>query len=108
MRAMLVVSLVALIGPAAVLAQTAPPPSAAPAPPGTASPPSAPPARASPGTGSTRGGDISREEYVQRAMDRARRAAEARFDRMDANHDGILTADERRSYREQRRPPSPQ
>jgi hypothetical protein len=46
----------------------------------------------------TRGGDITKEEYVERA----RRAAERRFDKLDANHDGILTADERRAVREER------
>ena len=45
-----------------------------------------------------RGGDITRDEYVERA----RRAAERRFDRMDTNHDGVLTADERRAAREER------
>ena len=30
------------------------------------------------------------------------RAAERRFDKMDANHDGVLTADERRAAREER------
>jgi hypothetical protein len=46
----------------------------------------------------TRGGDITKEDYVERA----KRAAERRFDKMDTNHDGILTADERRAAREQR------
>jgi hypothetical protein len=46
----------------------------------------------------TRGGDITKDEYIERA----RRAAERRFDKMDANHDGVLTADERRAAREER------
>jgi hypothetical protein len=46
----------------------------------------------------TRGGDITKEEYVERA----RRAAERRFDKLDTNHDGVLTADERRAAREER------
>jgi hypothetical protein len=104
MRAMLVVGLCALLGSASALAQTAPTPSTAP----PSAAPSAAPASVSPGTASTRGGDITREEYVQRAVDRARRAAEARFDRMDTNHDGILTADERRAARAARRTPPPQ
>jgi hypothetical protein len=54
-----------------------------------------------------RGADMTRDEYVQRAVDRARRAAEARFDRLDANHDGILTADERRAARGSRRGGAP-
>ena len=45
-----------------------------------------------------RGGDITKDDYVERA----RRATERRFDKMDANHDGVLTADERRAAREER------
>ena len=51
----------------------------------------------------TRGADISRDEYIQKAVERARRSAEKRFDQMDANHDGTLTADERRAYRAEHR-----
>jgi hypothetical protein len=79
MRAVLVVTLCALLVPSAAIAQTAAPTTSAPA------------AR-------TRGGDITRDVYVERA----RRAAERRFDRMDTNHDGVLTADERRAAREGR------
>ena len=50
-----------------------------------------------------RGGDITRDEYISRAVERAKRAAEQRFDRMDTNHDGVLTAEERRAARAQRR-----
>jgi hypothetical protein len=82
MRAVFLVILFASLVPAAAIAQTA-----APASPST----SAPAAR-------TRGGDITRDDYI----DRARRAAEKRFDRMDTNHDGVLTADERRAAREGR------
>lgn len=46
-----------------------------------------------------RGGDITKDEYVERA----RRAAEKRFERMDANHDGVLTAEERKAARGQRK-----
>ena len=112
MRAMLVATLCVLLGPAVALAQTAPGPSTAPASPTAPAPITAPAgpsaAPASPSPASTRGGDITREEYVQRAVDRARRAAEARFDRMDTNHDGVLTADERRAFYAQRRNPPPQ
>ena len=76
MRAIILVILFALVVPAAATAQTAAPTSPSPA------------AR-------TRGGDITRNEYVERA----RRAAERRFDRMDTNHDGVVTADERRAAR---------
>jgi hypothetical protein len=86
MRIFLAVSLIALLAPAAASAQTA----TAPAPATTNAAPA-------------RGGDISRDEYIQRAVDRAKRAAEKRFDQMDANHDGVLTADERRNYRAARR-----
>src|SRR5258706_15354294 len=79
MRAVLFAILIALTVPAAASAQTDAPKSPAPA------------AR-------TRGGDITRDEYVERA----RRAAERRFDKMDTNHDGVLTADERRAAREER------
>ena len=88
MRAVLVVTLCALLVPSAAIAQTAAPTTSA----------------------RTRGGDISREEYVNGAVERARRAAEARFERMDANHDGVLTAAERRAARaaraQRRNPPS--
>ena len=90
MRSLPVVLLLALLVPAAAIAQ-------APSPAPDANAPAPRAARAA------RGADISRDEYVQRAVDRARRAAEARFDRMDANHDGILTADERRAGRAARR-----
>ena len=85
MRAVLVLSLLLLLYPAAASAQTAPS--------------SAAPSTAGPG----RGGDISRDEYIQRAVERARRAAEKRFDRMDTDHDGVLTVEERRAARVQRR-----
>ena len=55
------------------------------------------------GFAQSRGGDITRDEYIQRAVDRARHAAEARFDRMDTDHDGVLTAEERRAARAARR-----
>jgi hypothetical protein len=45
------------------------------------------------------GGDITKDEYLERA----RRAAEKRFDRMDSNHDGVLTLEERRAARGQRK-----
>ncbi|MBV9861266.1 MAG: hypothetical protein JO267_03870 [Alphaproteobacteria bacterium] len=78
-----------LILPVAGIAQTlrpgTPPPAPAPAP-------------AAPGT-ATPGGGITRDEYIQRAQERAGRAAGTRFDEMDANHDGVLTPDEIRAYR---------
>jgi hypothetical protein len=79
MRAVLAAVLLAFSLPIVAAAQTAAPADNAPA------------AR-------TRGADISKEEYVERA----KRAAERRFDKMDTNHDGVLTADERRAAREAR------
>src|SRR5689334_14235514 len=84
MRAILVAILVALSLPGAAIAQSDAPANPAPA------------AQSAPR--SARGGDITKEEYVERA----RHAAERRFDKMDTNHDGVLTADERRAAREAR------
>lgn len=88
MRAVLVAILVALSFSA--IAQTTAPTSPAPS------------AQLAPR--SARGGDITRDDYIERA----RRAAEKRFDRMDTNHDGVLTAEERRNARGQRRAPRSQ
>ncbi len=90
MRAILVVSLVALLFPAAALAQTAPAPS-------TATAPST--AMATPRSAPAKGGDITRDQYIEHATERAKRAAEKRFERMDANHDGVLSTEERRGAR---------
>ena len=99
MRAILVVGLVALLGPTVALAQTAPaPPASGPAPSTSSAAPTAP--SAPPPTLSAkpaRGGDITKEQYIERAVERARRAAEKRFDQMDTNHDGVLTPEERRA-----------
>jgi hypothetical protein len=89
MRAILVVGLCALLCPAAAMAQTAP---SAPA---TTAP-------ATPSAASTRGGDITKDQYIEHAVERAKRAAAARFDRLDTNHNGVLTADERRAARAER------
>jgi exonuclease VII large subunit len=53
-----------------------------------------------------RPGDITREQYLQRAQERAAQRAAARFDQMDSNHDGVLDRSERRAWRSQhaRRP----
>jgi hypothetical protein len=93
MRAVLVVGLCALLCPVAVLAQIAATPVA-------------------PGAAPARGGDIKRDQYIEHAVERAKRAAETRFDRMDADHDGVLSAAERRAARaeraQRRAPPSQQ
>jgi hypothetical protein len=57
-----------------------------------------------PTSASRRGGaDIGRDAYIERA----KRNAEKRFERMDANHDGVLTQEERRAARGKRRQKSP-
>jgi hypothetical protein len=88
MRAVLVVSLIVLFAPASALAQKS----------ATST------ATAASSTKPEKGGDITRAEYIERAVERAKRAAEKRFDKMDANHDGVLTADERRDARASRPP----
>ena len=55
----------------------------------------APPASA-PAAAAAKPQGISREDYIKRAAD----SAAARFDRMDTDHDGVLTRDESRAYRE--------
>ena len=79
MRAILVVSLAVFFCPAAAVAQTAPAPTTATAP--------------------ARGGDISRAQYIERAVERAKRAAEKRFDKLDVNRNGVLSAEERAGAR---------
>jgi hypothetical protein len=91
MRAALAVGLLALLWPPVVLAQTTAAPSTA-APSSAAAPEAKPQPHA-------RGGNITRDEYIERA----KRNAEKRFDRMDADHDGILTPEERAAARATRR-----
>ena len=88
MRAVLVVGLCALLCPMVALGQTAAAPAST--------------APATPGAASSRTGDITRDQYIEHAVERARRAAEARFDRMDTDHDGVLSAAERRAARTER------
>lgn len=91
MRAALVFALLAGLCPAVALAQTAAAPSPA-GPPSAAAPEAKTPAQA-------KGGSITRDEYIERA----KRNAEKRFDRMDTDHDGILTPEERAAARSSRR-----
>ena len=96
MRATLTAALIGLfLLPAATLAQTTPPQTAAID--TAASPPAAPSAAAA----TSPGGAITRDQFVQRAKDRAGQRAAARFDQMDANHDGVLDRDEVRAWRSQ-------
>jgi Ca2+-binding EF-hand superfamily protein len=46
-------------------------------------------------------GGITRDQFIQRAKDRAAEHAAARFDQMDADHDGVLDRAEMRAWRTQ-------
>ena len=85
MRTLAATALIAVFFPFAALAQSAPPA----APSGAA----AAPAATHP---SSRGHDIARDAYIEQAKERAAK----RFDRMDADHNGVLTSAERHTYRE--------
>ena len=66
--------------------------------PQTAAIESAPPA-STPATAGASG--VTREQFLQRAQERAARRAGARFDQMDANHDGLLDRAEVGAWRSQ-------
>ena len=42
---------------------------------------------------------VTRQQYMDRAQERAGQRAASRFDRMDANHDGVLDRAEIRAWR---------
>ena len=89
MRSAIFVAFIALsLLPATSFAQTAPQ---------TAAIESAASASPAP-TGS---GGITRDQFIQRAKDRAAERAGARFDQMDADHDGVLDRAEIRAWRTQ-------
>ena len=89
MRSTLFVALVAAsLLPATTFAQTAPQ---------TAAVETAVPAPSTP-TGS---GGITRDQFTERAKDRAAQRAGTRFDQMDTNHDGVLDRTEIRAWRSQ-------
>jgi hypothetical protein len=89
MRSAIFVALVALsLLPATSFAQTGPQ---------TAAVESAAPAPSTP----TGNGGITRDQFIQRAKDRAAERAGARFDQMDADHDGTLDRAEIRAWRTQ-------
>ena len=46
-------------------------------------------------------GGITREQYLQRAQERAAQRAGAHFDQMDTDHDGVLDRAEIRAWRNQ-------
>jgi hypothetical protein len=90
MRSTLAAALIGLfLLPAATMAQTATQ---------TAAVDAANPAPAAPTATSPTGG-ISRDQFIQRAKDRAGQRAGARFDQMDANHDGMLDRAEIQAWR---------
>ena len=100
MRSTLPAALIALfLFPAATIAQTATQTAAVDA---TNAAPAAPAATAP-------AGGITRDQFIQRAKDRAGQRAAARFEQIDANHDGILDRDEIRAWRSEhpRRPRTP-
>jgi phage terminase small subunit len=61
----------------------------------------APPNSASASPAPSSSGSLTREQYIQRAEQRAARRAAAQFERMDADHDGVLEPAERRAWRSQ-------
>jgi hypothetical protein len=88
MRSTAVAALFALsLLPLAALAQTSPQPAA----------PDSSAAAAEP----QRSGGITKEQFIQRAQDRAARRAAAQFDRIDTDHDGVLEPTELRAWRSQ-------
>ena|ERR1700761_2378847 len=90
MRPTVILAFAALsVLPAATRAQTAPQTAAIATPAPT---PSAP-------TGV--GGGITRDQFIERAKDRAAQRAGTRFDQMDSDHDGVLDRAEIRAWRSQ-------
>ena len=49
----------------------------------------------------SRPGALTREQYIQRAEERAAKRAAAQFDRMDADHNGVVDPAERKAWRSQ-------
>jgi len=61
----------------------------------------APPSSTAASPAPSSSGALTREQYIQRAEQRAARRAAAQFDRMDADHNGVLEPGERRAWRSQ-------
>ena len=61
----------------------------------------APPAATAASPTPARSGGLTREQYIQRAQERAGRRAAAQFDAMDFDHDGVLEPAEIRAWRSQ-------
>jgi len=91
MRGFPIAALMIMLSSAAI-AQTMATPATPPPAGAAATPPAASSAPAAAG--------ITRDDYIQRAQDRAGKAAAKRFDAMDADHDGVLTKDEIAAYRD--------
>ena len=89
MRPIAIFALFALsLLPATALAQASQQAAAQPSPTSVSSPPSS-------------SAGLTKEQYIQRAEQRAARRAAAQFDRMDADHNGVLDPAERRAWRSQ-------
>jgi hypothetical protein len=89
MRSTIFVAFIALaLLPATTFAQTAPQ---------TAAVESAAPAPSAP----TGNGGITRDQFIERAKDRAAQRAGARFDQIETDHDGVLDRAEIRAWRTQ-------
>jgi hypothetical protein len=89
MRSTLIGALIGLfLLPAAGFAQSAPQTAALDS---AAAPP--------PATAPATSGGLTRDQFIQRAKDRAGQRAAARFDQMDANHDGVLDRAEMGAWR---------
>src|SRR5215469_18931855 len=59
----------------------------------------APPAATEASLAPARSGSLTREQYIERAQERAARRAAAQFDAMDFDHDGVLDPAEIRAWR---------
>jgi hypothetical protein len=61
----------------------------------------APPGAIAASPAPARSGSLTREQYIQRAQERAARRAAAQFDAMDFDHNGVLEPTEIRTWRSQ-------
>jgi len=61
----------------------------------------APPSTTAASPVSSSSGSLTKEQYIQRAEQRAARRAAAQFDRMDTDHNGVLEPAEAQAWRSQ-------
>ena len=61
----------------------------------------APPSSTAASLVSPSSGSLTKEQYIQRAEQRAARRAAAQFDRMDTDHNGVLEPAEAQAWRSQ-------